>query len=224
MTQLTIVKQNTPLAPIGGNDGWADAAADAGDRVLRGSLLKFSDGQWTSGTEGNEVRKGLRLLAIGTAHAWVRWRDGKPDEYRVRQAGESLAEREELGDLDESKWELGPDKRARDPWQNTRFVYLIDPNTQEAYTFSTSSWGGRSAVIDLGDAIQRKRFTHSEAIAEVELNSAPMQTKFGRKSRPVFKIVAWRSGLDDEAEVETRSAPKLVSSQARGDMDDEIPF
>src|SRR6516165_1395381 len=139
-TELTTPNQNTALAPSG-SDGWGDAAADAADRMLRGTLLKFADGQWTTGKEGNAVRQGLRLTALATSHAWVKWSGGAPSEYRVRHPGESLPEREELGDNDETAWEAGLDGKPRDPWQNTRFVYLVDPKTQEAFTFSTSSWG-----------------------------------------------------------------------------------
>ena len=64
-----------------------------------------------------------------------------------------MPDREELGDLDKTQWEAGPDKTPRDPWRNTRFVYLVDPHSAEALTYSTSSWGGREAVINLGDAI-----------------------------------------------------------------------
>jgi hypothetical protein len=220
--ELTI--DSTPLAPH--HDGWGDAAADAADRVLRGTLLKFADSQWTTGKEGITVKQGLRLAALGTAHAWVKWVKGAPSEYKVRQPGESLPERDELGDLDRTTWELGPDNIPRDPYQNTRFVYLVDPKTQEAFTFSTSSWGGRGAVIDLADQIQRKRFSNPDALPVVELASAPMQTKFGRKSRPVFKVVAWRNSIDDDGEEQ----PKLVvqqsgtQSKSRADMDDLIPY
>jgi hypothetical protein len=40
---------------------------------------------------------------------WVRWKDGKPVEYRVRELGGRLPERDELGFDDEDKWEPGPD-------------------------------------------------------------------------------------------------------------------
>src|SRR6266516_2505880 len=165
-----------------GNDGWAEAAAEASERVLRGTLLKFSDWKWSAGKEATPIEDGRQLVALGTAAAWVKWADGKPNEYRMRLAGRSLPEREELGDLDETEWEAGPDGKPRDPWQSTRFVYLVDPETAEAFTFSTSSWGGRSAVVDLADQIARMRFAHPNAVPIVELGATPMVTRFGRKS------------------------------------------
>ena len=70
----------------------------------------------------------------------------------MREPGKRLPDRDELGFLDEDAWE-GPGGERQDPWQNTRLVYFVDPETADAFTFSTSSWGGRSAVADLGDAI-----------------------------------------------------------------------
>jgi hypothetical protein len=205
------------------NDGWSDAAADGASRVIRGTLLKFSDGTWLSGKENIEINRGTRLLAVDCAKAWCKWRDGKP-EYRVQQPGAAFPEREELGDDDKSIWEAGINGEPRDPWSLNRMVYLIDPRSQGAYTFVTSSWGGRGAVIDLADAVRRKRFSSPSAIPLVELQSAPHVTKYGRKTKPLFKLIEWRNGLDDEGEPEPKPAPKLVSPHSRSDMDDDIPW
>jgi hypothetical protein len=177
------------------NDGWHDAAAEGNERVLRGTLLRFHE-TWTRGKEASPVEKGTQLVAVGTASAWVRWAQGKPVEYRMKASGLPLPDREELGDSDPTQWELGPDKKTpRDPWQRTRFVYLVDPDTAEAFTFSTASWGGREAVINLADAIARVRSAHPNATAMpiVALEAAPMLTKFGKKSKPVFKIIGWKA-------------------------------
>src|SRR5260221_9082393 len=87
------------------NDGWNDAAAEANARVLRGTLLKFADWNWTRGKEAAPIEKGTKLVAIGTAAAWVRWQNGKPVETRLREAGAKMPEREELGYHDENSWE-----------------------------------------------------------------------------------------------------------------------
>jgi hypothetical protein len=201
------------------DDGWNDAAAEANERVLRGTLLKFADWNWTRGKEAGPVEKGTKLVALGTTAAWVRWASGKPVEYRIRQSGKPLPDREELGHADATDWEMGPDgKTPRDPWQSTRFVHLVDPNTAEALTFSTSSWGGREAVTNLGDAIARMRSAHPKALPVVALEAAAMHTKFGRKSKPVFKIVDWKaigSGVWDA---------QLPPPAADEEISDGLPF
>src|SRR5262249_16093543 len=116
-------------------------------------------------------------------------------------------------------WQAGHDGEPKDPWQNTRFVYLIDPVSAEAYTFSTSSWGGRGAVIDLADQIQRVRYARPGAVPIVELRSAPMITKFGKKSKPPFKGVGWRA-----YEKPNGNGASMIEDEVEPAMLDEIPY
>jgi hypothetical protein len=217
-----LVNQQLPL-----DDGWADAANEAAERFIRGKILKFSDWRWTAGKEAEPLEHGTRLVALGTVAMWVRWEDGKPVEYRTRQPGQRMPERDELGYDDESAWALGLNDEPQDPWRNTRLVHLVDPQTAEAFTFSTSSWGGRGAVADLGDQIARMRKVHPDAIPLVELRAAEMLTRFGRKSKPVFKVVAWQtaSGGNEPVPVERQiPAKEAEQTAARSELDDAIPF
>ena len=135
-----------------------------------------------------------------------------------------LPERDELGYDDQSEWEIGPGGEAQDPWRNTRLVYLVHPRTAEAFTFSTSSWGGRGAVAGLGDQIARMRNVHPDAVPIVELRAAEMPTKYGRKSKPVFKIVGWKpadGARVAEREISPREAKRLVDES---EMNDDIPY
>jgi hypothetical protein len=197
------------------HDGWNDAAAEANERVLRGALLRFSDWNWMKGGEAVPIEKGTRLVATGTASAWVRWEKGKPIEYRLKPTGKPLPDRETLGSTDEAQWEEGPDKKPRDPWQASKFLYLTDSNTGEQYTFSTSSFGGREAVVNLADAITRVRSAHPNAMPVVSLEAAPMHTKYGRKSKPVFKIVDWKAIGSDVWEEQKQLPPQEP---------DELPY
>jgi hypothetical protein len=189
----TLMQKQQELTVPAADDGWNDAAAEAAERTIRGTLLKFADWRWTAGKEATLVEDGTQLVALATAAMWVRWENDRPVEYIVRQPGKRLPDREDLGYDDQAKWEKGPDDKPKDPWQNTRLVYLVDPQTAEAYTFSTSSWGGRGAVIDLADSIARMRSAHLGACPIVELRAAKMPTKFGMKSKPILKIVGWKT-------------------------------
>jgi hypothetical protein len=188
------MKEVTEKVPPLSDDGWDDAAVEANERVMKGILLKFADWKWTKGKESTPIEDGTQLVPSSTAAAWVGWENGKPVEYRMRQPGRRLPAREELGDLDQAEWEIGSDGKPRDRWQSTRFVYFVDPLTAEAYTFSTSSIGGHSAVDDLADLIHRVRSAYPGAVPVVELRASPMHTKHGRKSKPWFKIIGWRRG------------------------------
>ena len=218
--------QQQPAA-VPANDGWGDAAAEASERMIRGTLLKFADWRWTTGKEATPVADGTKLVALATVAMWVRWESGKPAEYRMRESGRRLPDREELGHNDESQWDKDLSGEPQDPWRNTRLVYLVDPSTAAAFTFSTSSWGGRGAVSDLGDQIARMRYVHADAVPIVELRAAEMPTKYGRKSKPVFKIVEWKTAdAEQPAPVERQiTIQKAKQEVARvNDMDDEIPF
>ena len=221
------------LAIVQSDDGWADAAAENAERVIKGTLLKYSDWKWTKGKENIEVKEDISFVALATAAGWVKWHDGKPSgEPLTRQPGKKLPERDELGDLDKTEWELGPDGQPKDPWQNTRFVYLVDPISAEAYTFVTASWGGRQAVNDLADQIQRVRYRNPGASPLVELHAEPWITRFGRKSKSFFKVIGWRGG--DSQVIDGHGGgprdggptPALVeaSSIPSRTIDDEIPF
>jgi hypothetical protein len=207
-------------------DGWGDAAAEASERMIRGTLLKFADWRWTTGKEATPVADGTKLVALATAAMWVRWKDGKPAEYRMREPGRRLPDRDELGHDDESQWDKDLSGELQDPWRNTRLVYLVDPASAAAFTFSTSSWGGRGAVSDLGDQIARMRSVHADAVPIVELRAAEMPTKYGRKSKPVFKIVEWKTADAEQAAPVERQITMQKAKQevARNDMDDEVPF
>jgi hypothetical protein len=233
-TQLQVQERRAALTPVT-DDGWSDAANEAAERTIRGTLLKFADWRWTAGKEATPLKDGTRLVALATAAMWVRWEDGKPVEYRVREPGKRLPYRDELSHLDESEWEEGPNGEPIDPWRNTRLVYLVDPQTAEAFTFSTSSWGGRGAVCDLGDQIARMRKAHPNAVPIVELRSAEMPTKYGRKSKPVFKVIGWKATDTEETvpaerQIATRhdaddfAADSVANTVARDLDDDEIPF
>lgn len=208
------------------DDGWGDAAAEASDRVLQGHLLKFTDGTWTYGQLATIVPESLRLIAHAVAAAWVRWEGGKPVQYEMHK-GAIWVDRDQLGYDDESKWENGPDGKPRDPWQKTKFVYLSEPTSVEVYTFTTSSASGLGAISDLANTIARKRFSGRKVLPLVQLDRAPMKTKFGMKRKPVFKIVDWL--LPDGSRDAPAIQPKQIEHNpakvaAHGDMDDEIPF
>jgi len=216
-----IVKRQSTTVPA---DGWDDAAAEAEARIIRGPLLKFNDWKWSIGKEKEwvEIEMRRRLIALATAAGYVKWQGGKPVEYRMREPGTRMPDRPDLGDNDRVKWEIGPDDQPRDPWQNTLFVYLIDPQTLEEFTFVTSSWGGRDCVINLAGQIKRMRSKYPDAVPLVELGAAPMSTRFGRKSKPTLKVVDWRTTV--ASLVTEQPERQLPSPTAVSDLDDEIPF
>jgi hypothetical protein len=189
---LIIANRYGALVPAE-DGGWLDESR-GGDNVIVGQLLRFLDWKLFARTGYSDpVEDGTRFLVIETRAAWVHWSDdSRPDKYVFREPGGELPDRNRLGDDDEDEWPVDPRGAPKDPWANTRFVYLADPETGELFTFTTSSIGGRRCVADLAKEIVRYRAEHPGALPIVELSSTGMQTRYGQKSRPVLNIVDWR--------------------------------
>jgi len=207
------------------DDGWSDAAAETSGRAIQGTLIRFNDWKWRAGKDDKALPDGTRLVAVKTAAAWVRWENQRPVETITREKGKPFPEREDLSMWeDKSAWPTGMSGDKEDPWRNTRYVYLISPDTMEAYTFSTSSAGGRNAVRDLGDNIARVRKMRGNPnlVPLVELSAEVMPTKFGKKSKPVFKIVEWGGGAAPEAD--QLEAPPFDDIGRNDTYADEISF
>ena len=204
----------TTTAPPTAGDGWEEEAHSS-DRTVRGNLLKYADRVWAFGRDARPMRKGAQLLAVGVATAWQRWEGKKRVEARIRKPGAPFPTRDALGHTDENQWERRPDGKPRDCWQLTKFVYLIDSTSGELFTFVTTSGGGQSAIADLADTILFMRGARPGAVPLVELSDADMPTRFGMKSRPVFRVVGWRGGEE---------LTKLTPPSAGEIVDDEIAF
>jgi hypothetical protein len=224
---------NSQLPLIPGSDGWGDAADDASNRPFPGLLTKYTDGHYYAGADKIEVPLGMKLRACACAHYWELWPpgEGKPDRSKrvMRQPGRRLPERSELEPAydNESEWDVAFGQ-SQDPWQNTRAVLFEDMETGQQYSFVTTSAGGHSAVIDLGDAIGRMRRVHHDADPIIELRSGIMPTKeFGKVAKPVFKVDTWQTSSGKPiverklAPQEVKEAKKIVDQR---EMDDDIPF
>jgi hypothetical protein len=223
-------REQQALTTPADDDGWNDAAAEEAGRLIHGTLMKFVDWRYYAGKQATPIPDGTRLIALATVALWQRWKDGKAIDPIVRKPGEYLPAREKLGHLDEAEWEKGSDGKPQDPWKNTRLVYLVHPVSAAAYTFSTSSGGGRSAVSELGGAIRRMRAAHPNAVPVVELRAEEMPTKHGRKSKPKFEIVDWKvTDTTETVPVErqlTAADDDFGSGSGNVDrnLNDEIPF
>jgi hypothetical protein len=210
MTDLTTIDNRNVLV----DDGWGDAAADASNRKLRGLAIKYNsnDNAWRIGKEHTPIEKGRGFYAIAADAEWVRMENKKVAERRGRDAKGRIPDRETLGFEDESRWEtFGGQKQ--DPWKNTRYVHLLDPQTAEQFTFLTDTVGGRICWEALARQIDAVRRAHSGAVPVVELSNMLMPTDYGPRPRPHFRVVGWKRIADQPAAF---SSAKLI-------VDDDIP-
>jgi len=198
-------------------DGF-DEVPREGFGIIRGHIVQYADAHYLIGK--TEPADGRELAVTGVTTAWDKWR-GKEVEHRITEPGQYHPERDELGDLDQSIWEIGLNGRSKDPWQDTRYLYLIDPQTGEELTFITATAGGRKAVGDLASQIRNVRRGDPGAIAIIRLESTTWKTRFGIKPRPSLKVVGWKQGRPEQVIV-NNTTKKLAAPPVH--HYDEPPF
>ncbi len=166
--------------------------------LLRGRTLKFNNGRYFA--DGVDLT-GAHMIATDAAVLWVCW-DGTtrgPAENRVTLPGDRHPSRGELDRFNESEWPVGLDGKPADPWRDTRHLFLTDTKTALPYTLILSSGGGRQAVADLMRQVGvLRRQRGPDALPIIELASGMMQTRYGLKPRPLFKIVGAVNTQNDE--------------------------
>jgi hypothetical protein len=102
---------------------------------------------------------------------------------------------------------------------------LLDVETGETLTFSSSTQGGQQGVRELAAQIKLMRNMRAGAVPIVELKSVPMPTKFGPKPRPQFKICGWK--VRDDGGDQTKMIAGANSNGGVAEVnafDDTIPW
>lgn len=184
---------------------YEEFGASGGTRFL-GSILNFKKGDFLTGQGGStEVALGTKMVAGMNImrHGWVHWVDNKPVDSDMGSMclGFRPKKRPELGDMDSDMWPVDDTGTARDPWQETYHLPMMDADSNDVYTFVTSSEGGKNALKALsreyGPRIKKEPFS----VPVVELSTEKYDHKvktFGKIAVPVFKILGWTETIPDE--------------------------
>jgi hypothetical protein len=198
-----------------------------------GKLLKHSKGEYFASEDseviplGTKMVAALDLLTLGFVH----WSNGKPDEHRMTLVADGVPppRRSELGDADPAQWEEKDAKgEPRDPWQLTQYLPMVD-ETQETFTFSTSSRGGIGAIATLARQYARGRAAHPNDFPVVELRVDAYQhsnSAYGRIKVPELTVVGWepKSTFFKAAAIESPAAEGDFGAETADEMSDFIPF
>jgi len=203
-----LTKQNGSTAVAGTEKDFFTQYGEAiRQTAIIGKLLKFSKGDWTAGEASEPIEEGTRFTANmdELLAGWVRWKDNKPTDHVMGRIvdGYQPPKRNELGDDDSDQWEVNEDGEARDPWQMTNYLLLIDSES-EPYTFTTSSRGGLNAIGELCKAYGKAMRQHPDEFPVIEIGvGSYLHTNkaYGRIKFPTFNIVGWakRYVFDDLA-------------------------
>jgi hypothetical protein len=176
-----------------------------------GKLMKFTKGHFYIGDD--EIALGGEYIAHTNqwARGWVKFVDGVPAEKRIGRAVDSfkVPNRDELGDLDQSKWERDPSGNPKDPWSRQSYLPLEDIKTGEIVVFVSGSHGGRGAIGNLCDSAANN---HQRGQPRIRLAVSSYKHKmYGRIEVPDFPIVGWTGTAEP-------------SKQIEAELSDEIPF
>ena len=86
--------------------------------------MKCVDGKWTAGGEAAPEK----LLALATITVMQLWKDKKPVQTLIKQAGQPWPKLDDLNaEIPQEDWELGLDGEPRPPWQKQFIIYLLEP-------------------------------------------------------------------------------------------------
>ena len=208
-------------------EGWEDGV-EGDDRpqgagIIQGSLIKFTnEAMWVT-RDGDELSADLELVAVDVGRVVQKWQDDRTVETIILQPHQKFPDVEEMNEkVPKKEWVEGPDGNMRGPWQAQHILYLLDPKTMDKYTFPTGTTGGRIAIRELVDKTTwMRRLRGPTVYAVVLLSDTFMNTKWGGRQRPHFKIVHWISLGSESGQVEALPTPPppLMTSQTTSQPD-----
>ncbi|MBF0562276.1 MAG: hypothetical protein HQL37_09700, partial [Alphaproteobacteria bacterium] len=119
-----------------------DPYAAYGEQVSATKVyVTFKNGEFLYGVDQEEIPEGTRFIAnmAGLLIGWKHWSGKKVTDERMGLLAEGYQPppRNELGDHDQSVWELDDKRQPRDPWQQTNELTLRGPETGDEFVFAT---------------------------------------------------------------------------------------
>jgi len=189
-----------------------------------GPMIKFDTkgGRFFTADDDEEIsaEEDFTALADQTLIGRLKFNGkGEPPDRRMGLLydGFVMPNRKDLGDTDQSKWEIGLAGKPADPWQHHIYLVLQRVATGELCTFVTSTDTGRRAVGNLLRHYDRLTKTHPDMYPVVRLKVGGFNhrdERVGWVNTPVFAVVG-RTPKDSAAKPDTSLAAQ---------MDDELPF
>jgi hypothetical protein len=157
-----------------------------------GPLLKFKkDEHFVLGAD--KVPEGTEFIAYPkeVRQGWSKFENKKLIDEKTGKPvlGFVVPEREELGDLDKSKWPKNDAGAPADPWIKQSFLPLENVATGQLVVFVSSSQGGMGAIATLCGTAARNMHRGNPYI-RMRVGSYK-HPKFGRVQVPEFSVVGW---------------------------------
>ena len=208
-----------PVAPDAARQHLLNEVAPSG---IVGRLVKF-DGKegrflFVDNDETIDAAEDFVVLCDETLVTYVKFQPNGPplrEGGLLYAPGFVLPKRENLGDIDPRKWEVGLSGKPEDPWKLEMSLVLKRPATQELLTFSTMNKTGRRAVGGLLRHYDRLQRSSPGSFPVVRLKPGGYDSdQFGWVPTPTFPVVGVSPG-------HTAAVP---DTSLKGDLNDEIPI
>ena len=182
------------------------------------TFFSFKKGKYQT-RDGEEIAVGTDFTCAYDAMqvGWIRFNGkGNSPERKMGPLFQGFLppSRHSLGDLDETKWDQGPNGEPQDPWQMQMLVPLVSIDGSP-YVFTTTSITGRGAVGKLVAVCKKMRRNDPELYPVVRLATGGFQHRIpsiGFVTTPAFVVVG--------------KAPKEGTApvSVEDDMNDELPI
>jgi hypothetical protein len=160
-------------------------------------IVKFNylKKEFLGGTDKQVVQLGSSFAIdfLQMSCGYLKFDGNKLVEKRMVAIGSpgQVPTREELGDTDQSKWEIGSD-RLRDPWQPTWEIPGVEVDGEKRQViFTGSSKGAEIAWRKLYNAILRQVDQNPGKLPVVRLAAGEFKGKFGPVAMAEFVITGW---------------------------------
>lgn len=166
---------------------------------ITGDLLKFVQGEYLAGRNGDVVPLGTELACVMDylKTGRIKWEQNRPVEHRMGllAKGFTPSRRRDLGDLDQALWEIGSDGKLRDPWQLAAHLPMVDlRDVSKVYTFAVGSRGGFDAIGHVSRVYGRVRRQKPDCYPIIRLETGSYQhpdKQVGKVKIPILKVTGW---------------------------------
>jgi hypothetical protein len=208
------MKNEVAVAHDGFNYADGTEGEERSSSVIKGRLVKFTnDCAWVT-TDDEDLPDDLELVVIDIARVVQKWEDGSSVETKILAPDEKFPDVKQLNaDTPRAEWVEGPDGEMRGPWQAQHLVYLLNIQTMDLFTFATGTIGGSICVRDIRDRTNwMRKLRGSNVYPVVTLSDIHMNTRFGGRQRPHFKMQRFIAlGGDSGVGLKGPTAPQLTA-------------
>jgi hypothetical protein len=218
MSEVANTQTSVPAIPSSAVDTYLNEHCGGGSGVL----FKFAkDQRFRRVVDGEEIPLGTEFTVVYDQMqvGWIKFNGkGEPPERKMGPLFQGFLPppREELGDDDQSLWEVGLSGKAADPWQQ-QVLLPLQAEDGELFIFGTTSITGRRAVgrvIDECRKMQRREPSDYPVIKLALSSFQHREERIGRVTVPAFVRVGKTP----------KTGMAAIDTSIAADMNDEIPL